>query len=59
MASAWAAPALGAVLYDISPGDPLRFAGAAAGLLLIAAASAAGPAIRATVLDPLAAIRRE
>jgi putative ABC transport system permease protein len=58
-ASAWAARALGAMLYEISPGDPLTFAAAAAGLLLIAAAAAAGPAIRATRLDPLAAIRSE
>ncbi len=49
--------ALGSLLFGVTPGDPVTFAGMAA--LLIAAAAAAGyvPAWRASRIDPMAALR--
>jgi predicted permease len=50
---------LGDILYDVSPTDPLTFAGV--GLLLIAAGTLACyvPARRAARIDPMAALRHE
>jgi putative ABC transport system permease protein len=50
---------LSAALFDISPTDPLTFAGAAVVLSIIAVLSAYIPAIRATKLDPMIALRYE
>jgi len=44
-------------LYGISPSDPLTFGGVTLLLVLIACAAAAVPAVRASRLDPLAALR--
>jgi predicted permease len=48
---------LGGFLYAISPSDPLTFGGVTLLLVLIACAAAAVPAVRASRLDPLAALR--
>ncbi|MFN0178307.1 MAG: ABC transporter permease [Gemmatimonadales bacterium] len=48
---------LGAMLYDVAPIDPVTFALAPVLLILITAAAAALPAIRATRVDPVLATR--
>ncbi len=50
---------LAALLYQVSPRDPLVMAAAPAVLLIVAAAACFGPARRATRTDPLAALRQE
>jgi len=47
------------MLYGVSPYDPASFAGAVAILLSTATAAAFVPALRATRVDPLAAVRHE
>jgi predicted permease len=54
-----AAGALEPVLYRVSPRDPLVLAGVALTLLLVAAAAAAIPAMRAARIDPVTALRTE
>jgi predicted permease len=50
---------LRAFLYDVSPADPLTLAGAAATLVLVAAAASWLPARRAAAVDPTDALRGE
>ena len=47
------------VLYGISPTDPITFIGVALVLLLVALVAVLTPAIRASRLDPMAALRYE
>jgi len=47
------------VLYEVSPADPLTFAAVAVALLLIAAVASFVPALRATKVDPIIALRAE
>jgi ABC-type antimicrobial peptide transport system permease subunit len=51
--------ALETQLYGISPRDPAVFAGAAAFIAVIALASSYLPALRASRIEPSAALRRE
>jgi putative ABC transport system permease protein len=46
-------------LYDVKPTDPVTFAAVAAALLVTGAVASAVPAIRATRVDPLIALRDE
>jgi ABC-type lipoprotein release transport system permease subunit len=46
-------------LYDVRPTDPITFAGVAAVLLAVAAVATAVPAMRATRIDPLMALKAE
>jgi predicted permease len=48
-----------ALLVDVSPLDPVTFAGVTVFLLVVAGMAAALPALRATRLDPLVALRAE
>jgi putative ABC transport system permease protein len=50
---------IGSLLYDVKPNDPLTFAAVAVGLAMTALLAAAGPALRAAHVDPLAALRHE
>ncbi|HEX5474290.1 MAG TPA: ABC transporter permease [Vicinamibacterales bacterium] len=47
------------LLYRVSPADPLTFAAVSAVLLLVGAAASAVPAIRATQVDPVVALRSD
>jgi len=47
------------MLYDVRPTDPITFAGVAAVLLAVAAVATAVPAMRATRIDPLMALKAE
>jgi predicted permease len=48
---------LNALLYDVSPGDPIAFLGAAATVLVVATLAALVPAIRAMRIDPVRALK--
>jgi predicted permease len=50
---------LGTLLYDVSPGDPMVFAGLAFVLLIVAMIAGLVPARRATRVDPLTTLRAE
>jgi predicted permease len=45
------------LLYEVRPSDPIVFAGAIGTIALVAVAASCGPAIRATRLDAIAALR--
>jgi putative ABC transport system permease protein len=47
------------ILYEVSPHDPRIFVGSIAVLAIVALGATLGPAMRATAIDPLAAIRDE
>jgi len=51
--------ALGAILYGVTPLDPLTYAASGVLLALAAAAAALVPAVRATRVNPLEALRVE
>ena len=54
-----AARVVSGMLVNISPADPFTFASAAVFLELVAALSSYLPALRATRVDPLVALRNE
>jgi predicted permease len=58
-AAAVAARLLRSLLLDLSPWDPAAFAGVAAVLLAAACVACALPALRATRIDPVTALRQE
>jgi predicted permease len=59
IASSWLVRAIRALLVDVSPLDPVTYAGAAAVLGLTVVAAILVPAIRATRLDPVIALQTE
>jgi ABC-type antimicrobial peptide transport system permease subunit len=50
---------LSSMLYGVSPSDPLTFASVIGIVLLVATAAALVPAIRASRIDPMTALREE
>ena len=48
-----------ALLFEVSPNDPATLAGVAALITVVAAAASLVPAVRATRVDPIAALRDE
>ena len=50
---------MGSLLYDVRPNDPATFAAIAAVLATTVLAASWGPALKAAILDPLAALRYE
>ena len=59
VASYWLMQAMTKILYDVSPTDPVTFAGISLLLLLVAFAANYIPARRATKVDPMIALRYE
>jgi predicted permease len=57
--AALAGRVFGALLYGVSPLDPLAYAAAAAVLLLVAAAANLAPALAASRVDPVRALRAD
>jgi len=53
------APALGSLLFNVPPLDPVTFSAAAAILAAVALAAAAIPALRAARIDPVITLRHE
>jgi ABC-type lipoprotein release transport system permease subunit len=58
-ASLAASAALGAFLYEISPGDPVLAVAGAGAFLLVAAAACLGPALRAARVNPIDTLRAD
>jgi len=54
-----AAPKMAPLLYHVSPLDPVSIAGAALFLIVVAALASLIPALRATRVDPILALRQE
>jgi ABC-type antimicrobial peptide transport system permease subunit len=52
-----AAPQIGPLLYRVSPADPVSIAGAALFLIVVAVLASLIPALRATRVDPILALR--
>jgi ABC-type antimicrobial peptide transport system permease subunit len=50
---------LRSMLFDVQPGDPLTFAGALLGIAAIALVAGGVPALRASGVDPMVALRSE
>jgi predicted permease len=57
--AAWAGEAAAALLYGLTPRDPLTLGGASALLALVALFASYGPAWRASRMEPMAALRDE
>jgi ABC-type lipoprotein release transport system permease subunit len=57
--AAWAAQALQSLLFGVNPGDSQVFAAAVAVCVMMALVGSLLPAIRATRVDPLEAIRAD
>jgi predicted permease len=55
----WATRLLTSMLSEVTPHDPITFGGTAAVLALTALAAAYGPALRASRVDPMVALRAE
>jgi putative ABC transport system permease protein len=58
IAGFWLLRSLGSALYGIAPGDPAVVTTAVASMGLVALLSAAAPAWRASVTDPMLVLRR-
>jgi putative ABC transport system permease protein len=54
-----AAPQIAPLLYHVSPADPISIAGAALFLIVVAVIASLIPALRATRVDPILALRQE
>ncbi len=54
-----AAPQIAPLLYRVSPSDPVCIAGAALFLMVVAVLASLIPALRATRVDPIVALRQE
>ena len=54
-----AAPLIAPLLYHVSPADPVSIAGAALFLIVVAVTASLIPALRATRVDPILALREE
>jgi predicted permease len=54
-----ATPQIAPLLYRVSPADPVSIAGAALFLIVVAALASLIPALRATRVDPIVALRQE
>jgi predicted permease len=54
-----ATPRIAALLYRVSPADPVSIAGAALFLVAVAVAASLIPALRATRIDPILALRQD
>ena len=59
VASLVLAPALGSLLFGISPSDPLTLIGVTAALAVVALGACLIPAHRAAGIDPAVVLRRE
>jgi predicted permease len=54
-----ATPQIASLLYQVSPSDPVSIAGAALFLIVVAVLATLIPALRATRVDPIRALRQE
>jgi predicted permease len=59
LGSVGASKVIASFVYGVSPGDPIIFASAALLLLAVAAGASLVPAVKASKIDPIAAIRCE
>ena len=59
LVSAIASRYLSALLFGVSPFDPATYIGAAASLILASAAAVLSPALRASRVDPVTALRHD